>query len=287
MEISELQQLTLDVLRDLYVRFKADLFDSQFLQDMNTGSIANKVAFRAYKAGLWKPPHPLAQENEIYAGDVFPREDVSTVRSVIWRYVGLGILTPRMMTVDDRNQFFEISHYGRRVLEEEGESPYDPLGFIQRLKTDSPNLQSNTIEYIGEAVSCYLGRYLRAATVMIGLASENEIIALLGKYERALDEDKKKEFQREIASCRNLKMRFDLLYNKLKNDKSQLPIETREIETWLNGVFQVIRLSRNDAGHPIGINPTNEDVFANIVLFRTYARYISKLAEYLDSKAKS
>ncbi len=190
------------------------------------------------------------------------------------------------MTVDDRNQFFEISHYGRQVLEEERESPYDPLGFLQRLSTDSPNLECNTIEYIQEAVNCYLGRYLRAATVMVGLASENEILTLLEKYENTLDPDEKTEFDREKSSCRNLKMKFDVLYNWLYREKRQFPLEAREIETWLNGVFQVIRLSRNDAGHPIGVNPTSEDVFANIVLFRTYARYISQLKEYLDAKVK-
>ena len=113
MEVPELQQLTLDVLRDLYTRYKTDLYNAQYLQEMNTGGIANRVALLAYKAGLWKPPQPLTQENPIYAGDVFPREYVSAVRSTIWRFVGLGILAPRMMTVDDRNQFFEITHYGR------------------------------------------------------------------------------------------------------------------------------------------------------------------------------
>ena len=93
MEVSELQQLTLDVLRDLYTRFKTDLYNTQFLYEMNTGSISDRVALRAYNAGLWTPSHPLSQENEIDAGNAFPREDVSTVRSIIWRFVGLGILT--------------------------------------------------------------------------------------------------------------------------------------------------------------------------------------------------
>jgi len=233
MELSELQHLTLNVLKDLYARYQQDLYNSQFLQELNTGSIANRVALLAYKARLWKPSQPLTQENEIYAGDAFPREDVSTVRSVLWRFVGLGILTPRMMTVDDRNQFFELSHYGKQVLQEEKESPYDPLAFLKRLGTDSPNLETNSIEYIQEAVNCFLGRYLRAATVMIGLASENEILKLVEIYENTLDPKEKGTFDKEISSCRNLKQKFDVLYNRLYQDRRDLPVEIEKLRRGL------------------------------------------------------
>jgi len=286
MELGELQQMTLHVLRDLYMRFQQDIYDHRFRQELNTGSIANRVALLTYRAGLWKPSQPLTQENEIYAGDAFPAEDVSTVRSVLWRFVGLGILTPRMMT-DERNQFFELSKYGEQILRETQESPYDPLGFLERLSLDSPNLEANSMEYIQEAVNCYLGRYLRAATVMVGLASENEILKLVEIYGNTLEADDKDAFDKKISSCRNLKQKFDVLYDRLHQDRRNLPMETKELETWLNGIFQVIRLSRNDAGHPIAVNPPNEDVFANLVLFRTYARYLSMLKEHLSKQVKS
>jgi hypothetical protein len=284
MEVSELQEIVFQVLRDLHTRLGDGKNESQLLQDLNTGNITNKVSWIAYKAGLWKPSERLHQENEIYTGEFFPSGDVSTVRSIMWRLVGLGMLTPRSIH-DERNQFFELTSYGKQVLKETKESPYDPLGFITRLTSDCPNLESNTVDYIKEAISCFLSRYLRAASVMIGLASENEILRLIDQYANTLDVKSKHAFEAEISKCRNIKQKFDILYSRLLQDKGNLPVEIRELDTWLQGVFQVIRLYRNDAGHPIGANPSSEDVFANLVLFRTYARYLSKLKEYLASKA--
>ena len=122
---------------------------------------------------------------------------------------------------------------------------------------------------------------------MIGLASENEILKLIEIYGSALEAEEKEAFDREILDCRNLKQKFDVLYDRLHGDRRNLPVETRELETWLNGVFQVIRLSRNDAGHPVGVNPTSEDVFAYLVLFRRYARCLSILKGYLGDQVKS
>ncbi len=282
MEIAELQQITLQVLRDMYTRCGQNLYDSQFMRDLNTGTISNRVALQAYRAQLWRSPQPLTREDETHVGDAFPREDVGGVRSILWRFVGLGILTPRMIT-DERNQFFELSRYGAEVLLGTEESPYDPLGFLRALRTHSPYLEPNSIEYIEEAVNCFLSRLLRAAAVMVGLASENEILKLVDIYGSNLDAEEKRAFDRKIRSCQNLKEKFVFLYDVLCQRRRDLPPEIRELDTWLNGVFQVIRLSRNDAGHPISICPPSEDVFANLVLFRTYARYLSKLKEYLSS----
>jgi hypothetical protein len=286
MEISELQEMVFQALRDLDTRFGDGKNQSQYFQELCVGSIANKVSWIAYKAGLWKPSERLHQENETYTGGLFPPSDVSNVRSIIWRLVGLGILTPRAIN-DDRNQFFELTIYGKQVLKDTKESPYDPLGFIKQLTLDCPNLESDTVDYIKEGLNCFLSRYLRAASVMIGLASENEILKMIEQYAKTLDANSEPAFEKSILKCQNIKQKFDILYNNLLQDKRNLPMAVRELDTWLQGVFQVIRLYRNDAGHPIGVNPSSEDIYANLVLFRTYAHYVSGLKQYLVSKAIS
>jgi hypothetical protein len=285
MEIAELQHITLDVLKDLYTSSGKDVHNHRFRQELSTRGIYSRVALRAYTAGLWKPSERLAQENATYAGEVFPKADVSSVRSILWRFVGLGILTPRQMT-DEDNQFFELSKYGEEVLAESEESPYDPFGFLRYLRANSPNLEPNSFAFIQEAIDCFLGRHLRASMVMVGLTSENEILTLIELYRNTLDSEQKETFGRKISSCKTLKLKFDLLYEHLFRIRKELPPEIRELDTWLKGIFQVIRMSRNDAGHPIGTNPTSEDVFSNLILFRTYARYLSKLKEYLANNKK-
>jgi len=257
--------------------------EGQFLQNLNTGSVITRVALQAAEAGLWAPSEPITATLRPAAGRMLPEEDQKSIRSIVWQLVGLGILTPRSIQ-DPVNQFFELSSYGVEVLREETPSPYDPFGFIKRLADDAPHLESETMEYVQEAVETFLGRHFRAAAVMTGLASENEILKLIDLFGGTLEQGARSTFDQAIRRCRNLKEKFDYLYNRLYQVRGELPADIQELDTWLAGTFQVIRLTRNDAGHPTGQKPSREAVYANLNLFLTYARYLSILKSHLTSK---
>ena len=84
-------------------------------------------------------------------------------------------------------------------------------------------------------------------------------------------------FDQAINARRTLKTKFDYLYTRLNQDKNNFPVEVRELDAWLTGTFQVIRLYRNDAGHPTGTSPTRETVYSTLNLFLVYARLLSRL----------
>ena len=285
MDLPELHELTLQILRVRFERLReGQTNEGQFRQDLNAGQITDDVAFQSYKLGLWTPDRPLPGDEPRFAGDQFPAEDKGTVLSIIWQFVGLGVLIPRMIT-DERNQFFDLSKYGKQVLEEGDETPYDPLGFMKRLASDAPRLEPATFGYVQEAVDCFLGRHLRAAAVMVGLASENEILTLIELFRNGLAANLQSGFDQAINARRTLKTKFDYLYTRLNQDKNNFPAEVRELDAWLTGTFQVIRLYRNDAGHPTGTSPTRETVYSTLNLFLVYARLLSRLKEHLSSSA--
>jgi len=286
MELAELHVLTLQALKDMYAALEARRIDEgQFLQNLNTGSVMNRVALQAAEAGLWRPPKPITEAFGQAAWDMLPTEDQKSIRSILWQLVGLGILIPRSIH-DPVNQFFELSSYGVEVLREETPSPYDPFGFIRRLTSDAPHLESETIEYVQEAVETFLSRHFRAAAVMTGLASENEILKLIELFADTLEQGARSAFDQAIGRCRNLREKFDRLYERLNQARVDLPADIRELDTWLAGTFQVIRLTRNDAGHPTGQKPSREAVYANLNLFLTYARYLSILKNHLRANAR-
>jgi hypothetical protein len=286
MELAALHTLTLQALREMYTAFEAGrLHEGQFLQNLNTGSVTTRVALQAAEADLWVPSEPITAALRPAAGRMLPEEDQKSIRSIMWQLVGLGILIPRSIK-DPENQFFELSSYGVEVLREEEPSPYDPFGFIRRLTSDAPHLESETVEYVQEAVETFLSRHFRAAAVMTGLASENEILKLIELFADTLEQGARSAFDQAIGRCRNLRGKFDRLYERLNQAKGDLPADIRELDTWLAGTFQVIRLTRNDAGHPTGQKPSREAVYANLNFFLTYARHLSILKDHLRAKAR-
>jgi hypothetical protein len=281
MDLAELHEMTLNVLRDRYRAYKEGRTnDGQFRQDLSSGHISDEVAHRTLGLGLWKPDQPIRADDPQHAGHEFPEEDRATVRSILWQLVGLGILIPRTMH-DERNQFFDLAGYGKIVLEEGTETPYDPLGFMRRLQQEAPLLEGETIAFVQEALDCYLSRHFRASAVMLGLASENELLKLIHLYSRTKDPSEGSAFTQQMAKRRQVKEKFDYLYQRLQAERGTLPPSIRELDTWLQGMFHVIRLYRNDGGHPTSNAPTREAVYANLNLFMTYARELSQLKAHL------
>lgn len=179
MEPAELRELTLLVLKDRHTLAKTGRpSDAQFRADLYAGTIVDQVAFSAYQAGIWKPPEPLSREEPQFVGAQFPEQFRSSVRGVLWQLVGLGILIP-VRLASETGQSFELSAYGQEVVEGVSESPYDPSGSFKRLNADAPALAPETFEFVEEALKCPLARYLRSAAVMLGLASENELLGLI------------------------------------------------------------------------------------------------------------
>ncbi len=285
MDLSQLHRLTLQVLRGFYERFRTkQTSEAQFKQDFNAGHIRNQVAFQAYRTGLWRPIQPLRQETPDFAGHSLPEDDTIAIVSILWQMVGLGILVPRTV-IDTQNQFFDLTGYGGEVLGQTEATPYDPIGFKATLRQLAPNLERETLDYVDESLDSFIARHFRAAAVMLGVASENEIFSLTDLYGRTLTGNQREAFRQAMNKCRNTKERFDRIYQRLEQIRGTLPQDVQELEVWLQGTFQVIRLYRNDSGHPKGLDPPQETVYASLTMFLTYARNLSRLKEYLRGNA--
>ena len=281
MEPLQLRELTVQALRFMHNLLRDGRTNAaQFRQNLNIASIGNQVALMAVEAELWHAPRPIDAATRPYVWTMLPEDDQEEVRAALWELVTRGILIPRSIH-DEDNTFFTITRQGRDLLEATEPTPYDPHNFLRRVSDGAPLLEPETLAYLSEGVTCFLHGHGRAAAVMTGLASENEVLALIELYSRSLQGEEKRSFERGINRARNLKQKFDVLYADLYQQRSGLPEGLREVDIWLNGVFQLIRLTRNDAGHPVGAEPAREAIYANLNLFLLYARNLSALKEHL------
>jgi len=285
MEPLQLRELTVQALRAMHALFLEGRMDlGQFRQNLNAASIANRVALMAVDAGLWQAPRPIDNTNRANVWEMLPEEDREEVQAALWELVTRGMLFPRAIR-DENNTFFAITSHGREVLEATEPTPYDPHNFLRRVSEGGPMLEPETLAFLSEAVTCFVHGHNRAAAVMTGLASEDEVLALIELYSLSLESTQRQSFERRISQCRSLKQKFDVLYADLYQHRGALPEGLREVDIWLNGVFQLIRLTRNDAGHPVGAEPAREAIYANLNLFLLYARNLSALKEHLGTSA--
>lgn len=179
--------------------------------------------------------------------------------------------------------WYTITNFGKEAILCEDWLPYDPEGYIKALMVKVPTLDPITTTYIQESVSSYNRRQLLSASITLGVASENLMLLLIEQYsEWITDVPRKNRFKKRVE-----KMFISSQYKEFKGeflkDLSSIPDELKkDWETYLDGIFNFIRLNRNDAGHPTGKQFDAKIVYANLQVFSEYAGYITKLMAFFS-----
>jgi len=261
---------------------------------MTREEIHNKI-FEHFKSQVdWieKNPNQVQQfqMGQIYS--LFPHEQNephwehekinSIIREIVQELINAGFLYPGTTDQNSSYPWLTITQYGKEAFLEEDWLPYDPEGYIKALKIKIPTIDEITLTYIGEAIAAYNRRNLLSATLTIGIASENLMLLLIEAYtDWITSATRKASFKKKIEN-RFILTQYKVFKKEFANDIKSFPKELQiDWETYLDGIFNFIRLNRNDAGHPTGKQFDVKVVYASLQVFSEYALFIFKLIKHL------
>jgi hypothetical protein len=212
-------------------------------------------------------------------------EVMSIGREVVQELMNIGALYPGGYGQVHGHELYPwvtITEYGRELFAQEDWLPYDSEGYVRALRTKSPELDDVTLAYAAESISAYNRRNLLSATLTLGVASENLMLLLIEAYVAWLAKDPKRQasLQKRIAD-RWIYTQYKEFKQEFAADVKGLPKELQgDWETYLDGVFNFIRINRNAAGHPTGKQQNAKVVYANLQIFADYTRYIFDLISF-------
>jgi hypothetical protein len=212
--------------------------------------------------------------------------DQSILLEVIWSLIVQGVLVPGL---DDANQswpFVRLTKYGEQCVAENRILPHDPDSYIAELISSVPDADPTIVEYVTESLQCYIHGLYRAGAVMLGGASEKAILILVETYLNSIDDSTARErFAREYQKTQSIFRKYELFDRQFDAIKSRMPRSTVEnIDSLLRGVFDLIRSSRNDAGHPASGIPVDQDVlYSHLRLFVPYCERIYCLVHWFQA----
>jgi hypothetical protein len=215
-------------------------------------------------------------------------EEKSLVMEVVWSLIIQGILIPGL---NDSNQgwpFLRLTEYGRRCVEEDRILPHDPDGFLRDFHREVGHADPTIVEYLTESLQCYIHGLYRSAAVMLGGASEQAVLLLIESYtESVADSNAKRAFQVSTGKTQSIYRKYELFEQRFSGLKQQMPRElTDNVDSQLRGVFDLIRASRNDAGHPAMVTPVNRDaVYSHLRLFTPYCKKINGLIAWFTANS--
>ena len=245
--------------------------------------LINSVEELARKKGLYPQ---VTQYKVVGASSTryMPREDREKVRQIIWFLILEGVLVPGSDEYNASLPFLRVTDYGRKCLEAGQILPHDPEGYIEKLRQQVPGIDETIVIYVTEALQTFLRGNFLASAVMLGVASERAILLLIEAFMNSISNpEKRRKIQKKTEQTFSILKRFELFRKNIEPLKNVLRNRVADdLEIILDGIFNLIRITRNDAGHPTGKKIDRTQAFANLRLFIPYCKRIYELIDYFQ-----
>ena len=233
----------------------------------------------------------IAEEREIplavRGGGSQPSLDNSddhTLRVVVHELLGVGVIVTGYSLSEASLPWIEITDYGFSCLDAGGIVPHDSKTYLSDLGAAVPDLDSIAERYLHESLECFRRGCLMSCTVMLGGAAEKTFILLVETLGKAIqDPAAKADFEKQAVNEWRLKSKFTRFQREMERVQKlpSFPKDLREdLDIKLNGIFSLIRRSRNDVGHPSGKTVSKEDAHGLLLLFPGYCKTAYELMEF-------
>lgn len=214
--------------------------------------------------------------------------DRRQMMEVLWQLLSQGLVFVHYEELPPYALSWILSERGRRVVETEADyEPDDPEGYLKTLRIRIPDLDELVLLYAREALLAYEARCYLASTVMLGVASERAFQLLGESFARWLPGAEAENFRKAFDNPRNNYItKFGEFRKRIEPKKGDIPQEFADnMALNLDSILDLLRINRNEAGHPTGRRVDRDEAYINLQMF---ARYLQKLyalgAFFLSSK---
>ena len=205
------------------------------------------------------------------------------ILEIINEWVTNGLLTFGHKDDLDNNAFgfLSVTSYGEECFKNDTILPYDPDKYLAEYRVRVPNVDDITLVYLGEAITAYNRDLLLSSAITLGVASENAILLLIEAFAQAVSDDTRHTQRRNRLRDRWISIQYKTFRKELAPFESQIPTSLRQdIDTYLDGIFNFIRLNRNQAGHPTGHKSSKKVALHNMQMFVDYSKRVFDLKDF-------
>lgn len=180
--------------------------------------------------------------------------------------------------------FYRLTEHGQQVVNNTEYQPYDPSGYLARLKVEMPAIDDVIIMYTEECLNCFRSNCLFASAVMMGCAAEKAMLLLIETFGQAMTNPNMKTKYEQETSFWMISRKYEALWKRLESIAKDLPRElSDDLHTFLDRIFDLIRTARNEAGHPTGKIIELDTMHANLLLFPGYCRRVYGLIDHFSN----
>lgn len=186
---------------------------------------------------------------------------------------------------------FHLTDDGKQYIENPDDiNPSDPDSILEYISNNIGTIDTALDFYLKESLDTFnKGNYL-SSIISLGIASEKGVRMLADQYCESLNNAGYSSRRSQIENRYEINKVFQALqqdYRKIiEKDKTYFDYSLNErIKSQVYSIYNLIRLSRNDAGHPKEIvNIDRLDAYSNLIIFPKYLVTIYEIINILENK---
>jgi len=243
-------------------------------------AILELLASRGIDARLGRGDHYFFEALKNKVGQGYKRH---IALQEMWQMVGDGLVYIDVWQPAPENWGLGLTEKGHDVLKSSDDfNPYDPDGYIERLKRRIPDIDEVVLLYAKESLRSFNSDCYLAASVMLGVASERAFLLLAESFSSWLPEGQSEKFLKIAQdSKQNFLVKFSEFRKRIEPCKPNIPHEFSDnMALMLDSVCDLIRVYRNESGHPTGKIVDKGDAFITLQMFAIYLQKIFGLMDF-------
>lgn len=174
-----------------------------------------------------------------------------------------------------------VTEYGKKCFALDTFMPYDPDGYIQKVKAVIQGIDDITVKYLSESIHVFNRQAPVSATIVLGIASEQIMLLLIEAYATALQNNEKDNLLKKIKG-KFIQTKYEEFKKSFDNHHNAVPPEIKQdIDTAIDSTFRFIKMLRNEQGHPTIVDADKDTVYAELQRFPHHARRMFGLIRWL------
>lgn len=201
------------------------------------------------------------------------------VEKAIWSLMGKGLLYTVFSDNGIRHWKFDISELGMGVLKETDYNPYNSDEYLSRITERIPQVSEIVLLYCREALLSFRNRCYLASAVMLDVASEAAFLEMAQSFGQWLSGQESERFLEIVSSTKqNYIAKFSEFRKRIESHKNDLPGDLSDgMALTFDAVLDLLRIYRNESGHPTGKQIERADAYVSLQMF---ARYLERLYQF-------
>lgn len=210
------------------------------------------------------------------------------VWEALWGLVGDGLIyldTAGQGSSTDNWQW-RPSKFGIQAATSGSWEPRDPEGYLRRLRRFEPAIDKGALLYVEEALRAFNARCYLATSVMLGVAAERVFNGLAEAFVAANPTTTTKLRDAMNNPRSSQYTRFEELRKALDPIRAQLPSGLADPLT-LDAVADLLRITRNEAGHPSGKQIDEDTAYTHLQMGARYLQKMTELRVHFEGPAAS